>query len=181
MEFKEVVTTRHSVRKYQDKPIDRETIKAIVDVARFAPSWKNTQVVRYHVVDTKEMKEKMATKEVAYGFEYNTKALARAAAIAIQTYKKDISGFERDGSFSTKMGDRWQMYDAGISASLFCTAAHEQGIGTVIQGYFDEDEIRKVIDLPENEKVSAIICMGYPDVEPAASPRKEVEDLVEFI
>lgn len=181
MEFKDVVINRHSVRKFDERPVDRETIKAIVDVARFAPSWKNTQVVRYHVVDSQEIKAKLATKEVAYGFEYNTKTLASAAAIVIQTYKENISGFERDGSYSTKLEDRWQMYDAGISAALFCTAASEQGVGTVIQGYFDEDEIRKVVDLPENERVSAIICMGYPAKEPAASPRKEVEELVDFI
>lgn len=181
MDFSEVIKNRHSVRRYLDKPIPRETIEKIVDVARFSPSWKNTQIVRYHVVDNKEVIAKLASKEVTYGFEYNIKTIQGAAAVAVQTFKEGISGFDKDGSFSTKMGDRWQMYDAGISAHAFCAAAFEQGVGTVIQGYFDEDAVKKILDLPLDERVSAIIPMGYPIEEPKASPRKEVEEILEFI
>ena len=45
------------------------------------------------------------------------------------TIIKGRSGYERDGSFSTPKGDRWQMYDAGVAGEAFCLAAHEQGLG----------------------------------------------------
>ncbi|MDD6311762.1 MAG: nitroreductase family protein [Firmicutes bacterium] len=181
MEFKEVIKGRRSIRKFTGEPVPREAIMNMVDAARFAPSWKNTQVVRYHIVEDPEVIAKLATGPVVYNFEYNIKTLARATAVAIQTYKVGRSGYEKDGSFSTPEGDKWQAYDAGLSAAHFCDAAYEEGVGTVILGYYDDAEIRKIVDLPENEHVSSVICMGIPAIEPEMPPRKEVEDLVSFI
>ena len=48
------IKERRSIRKFQDKPIPRELLKEVVEIARFAPSWKNTQIVRYLVVDDKD-------------------------------------------------------------------------------------------------------------------------------
>ncbi len=176
------IKERRSIRKFQDKKIPREVIEEIVETARFAPSWKNTQVVRYYVVDDEKKIAEIASEKCTYGFTYNIKTLAGAAAIAVLTYVEGISGYEKDGSFSTQKGDRWQMFDAGIAAQTFCLAAFEKGVGTVIQGYFDEEEIKKAIGIPENQKIGAVIPMGYPlDVEVKAPPRKEAGELVTFI
>lgn len=176
------IKERRSVRKFQDKKISREVIEEIVETARFAPSWKNTQIVRYIVVDDKEKIAEIASDKCTYGFTYNIKTLAGAAAIVILTYVEGVSGYEKDGSFSTQKGDGWQMFDAGIAAQTFCLAAYEKGIGTVIQGYFDEAEIKKVLEIPENQKIGAVIPMGYPlDGEIKAPPRKDASELVTFI
>ncbi len=176
------IKERRSVRKFQDKKIPREVIEGIVETARFAPSWKNTQIVRYIVVCDKEKIAEIAGDKCTYGFTYNIKTLAGAAAIAILTYEEGISGYEKDGSFSTQKGDGWQMFDAGIAAQTFCLAAYEKGIGTVIQGYFDEEEIKKVLDIPENQRIGAVIPMGYPlEGEIKAPPRKDVSELLTFI
>ena len=50
------IQTRRSVRKYSDQDISGDTLREIVDLARFSPSWKNTQVVRYHVVKNADLK-----------------------------------------------------------------------------------------------------------------------------
>ena len=176
------IKERRSVRKFQDKKIPRDLIEEIVETARFAPSWKNTQIVRYIVIDDKEKIAELASDKCTYGFTYNIKTLAGAAAIAVLTYVEGVSGYEKDGSFSTQKGDRWQMFDAGIAAQTFCLAAYEKGIGTVIQGYFDEAEIKKVLEIPENQKIGAVIPMGYPlDGEIKAPPRKDASELVTFI
>ena len=176
------IKERRSVRKFQDKKISREVIEEIIETARFAPSWKNTQIVRYIVVDDKEKIAEIASDKCTYGFTYNIKTLAGAAAIVILTYMEGVSGYEKDGSFSTQKGDGWQMFDAGIAAQTFCLAAYEKGIGTVIQGYFDEAEIKKVLEIPENQKIGAVIPMGYPlDGEIKAPPRKDASELVTFI
>lgn len=90
------------------------------------------------------------------------------------------SGYERDGSFSTPKGDRWQMYDAGIASEAFCLAAHEEGLGTVILGLFDEEEAAKLLNLPEGRQLAALIPVGYPAEAPAAPRRKTVEELLSF-
>lgn len=72
------------------------------------------------------------------------------------------------------------MFDAGIAAQTFCLAAWERGVGTVITGYFDEEKITRLLNLPENQKVGCVIGFGYPDEEPAAPKRKSVEDLLTY-
>ena len=61
------------------------------------------------------------------------------------TFKKGRCGFERDGSYSTKKEDRWQMFDVGVASQTLCLAAHEAGLGTVIMGIWDE--FRKIRSL----------------------------------
>ena len=176
------IKERRSVRKFRDEKIPRETITEIVEAARFAPSWKNTQIVRYLVVDDREKIAALANSKCTYGFDFNIRTIAGAAAVAILTYVEGRSGYEKDGSFSTPKGDGWQMFDAGIAAQTFCLAAYEKGVGTVIQGYFDENELRKVIAIPAGQRVGAVIPMGFPaDGELKAPPRKEPSELLTFI
>ena len=60
--------------------------------------------------------------------------------------------------------------------------AYERGLGSVILGYFDDEELKKVIDIPEGQQVGAVIPIGFmTDAEVAAPPRKDVEALVSFI
>jgi nitroreductase len=91
------------------------------------------------------------------------------------------SGFERDGSCTTSKGSDWEMFDAGIAAQTFCLAANEKGLGTCIMGIFDDAAVAEAINLPEGQKVGALIAIGYPAEEPAAPARKEVEQLVQFL
>ena len=72
------------------------------------------------------------------------------------------------------------MFDAGIAAQTFCLVAHEKGLGTVIQGYFDEEAIRKVVEIPEDQEIAALIPLGYPDIDPEAPPRKDASKLLTF-
>ena len=60
-------------------------------------------------------------------------------------------------------------------------SAHEKGLGTVIMGYFDEEEIKKIVDIPQGQTLAALIPIGYPDTEPAAPPRKDASKLLTFV
>ena len=55
----ECIRQRVSCRRFQETPIPREDIRRVVDLARFSPSWKNTQPVRYVVVDDPVLKERI--------------------------------------------------------------------------------------------------------------------------
>ena len=50
-----MIKERRSVRKYKDEKVDRETMREIVDIARWAPSWVNYQIARYTLVDDEEI------------------------------------------------------------------------------------------------------------------------------
>ena len=179
MEALTCIQTRRSCRKFTEEPVSREILEEIVGAAAYAPSWKNTQITRYIVVEDKETLARIAT-DCVLGFEYNTKTIMRSAALIVMTIVKNRSGFERDGSYSTSKGDRWEMFDAGIAAQTFCLAAHEKGLGTVILGVFDEEKIAEVITIPEGQQIAALVEIGYPAEQPEAPKRKTVNELLSY-
>lgn len=180
MDALECIKTRRSIRKFKEEPVSHETINAIVEAASMAPSWKNTQITRYHIVENKELLQDIANNCVL-DFEHNQNTILHAPQLVVVSMIEKRCGYERDGSFSTSKEDRWEMYDAGIASQTFCLAAHNMGVGTVILGIFDEDKIAEAIHLPEGQKVAALIVMGYPNQECEAPKRKTVEELVHYI
>ena len=176
------IKERRSIRKFQERQVPHQLLTEVVEVARFAPSWKNTQIARYIVVEDREKIAKLATAECTLGFTYNIRTMAAAPALVLLTYVNKRSGYEKDGSFTTPKEDRWEMFDAGIAAQTFCLAAHEKGLGTVIMGIFDENKVGEIVKIPEGQTLAAIIPIGFPaDGEVACPPRKETEALISFV
>lgn len=173
------IKSRRSIRTFTNEPVSHETLEEIVDLARFAPSWKNTQIARYIAVEGDKKEELASTSFKAW--IGNEEMVRKAPMVIALTYVKNRCGFERDGSYSTSKEDRWQNFDAGIAAQTFCLAAHEKGLGTVILGIFDEDIAAKVLELPEDRAVGAFIVIGHPDCNPEAPKRKEVSDLLTYL
>lgn len=180
METLQCIETRRSIRSFQEKKIAHEVMNEIIKAASFAPSWKNTQVTRYTVVEDEALKAKIA-EDCVLGFGKNTDTIKGAAALVVVSMIHGRSGFERDGSYTTSKEDRWETYDAGIATQTFCLAAHECGIGSVILGIFDENKVAEAVSLPEGQKVAALVAVGYAAEEPAAPKRKGVEDLVRYL
>lgn len=170
---------RRSIRNYEDKAVDRAVIEEIIDVASFAPSWKNTQVTRYVVVDNKDKIKEIAERFTTC-FSYNGGTIGKAAALIAVTALKGRSGVERDGSFTTKREASWLMFDAGCAVEAFCLAAHDKGLGTVIMGIFD-DGLSDYLQIPEDRELVNLICLGYPAESPEAPKRKTVADLVSYL
>lgn len=180
MEALECIRTRRSIRKFKDAAVDHDTMNAIIAAAAMAPSWKNTQISRYNIIEDRALLNDIADNCIM-DFEYNQKTIRHAPQLVVVSMIEKRCGYERDGSFSTSKEDRWEMFDAGIASQTFCLAAHDMGIGTVILGIFDEDKVAKAIQLPEGQKVAALIAMGYPDQECEAPKRKTVDELVRYL
>lgn len=179
MEFLECVKGRRSIRKFEDKKVDHSVMEAVVAAAAYAPSWKNTQTARYLMVEDRKMMDELA-ENCVMGFEHNAEIIKNAPALVLLTSVTRRSGYERDGSFSTSKKDNWEAFDAGIAAQTFCLAAYEQGLGTVIMGIFDEEKTGAAVQLPEGQRVAAMIAVGYPAQAPEAPKRKTVEELLSF-
>lgn len=173
----ECITGRRSIRKFTEQPVSHELIEQIVSTASFAPSWKNTQIVRYIAV---EGEKKAALAKCTSIYPGNGSIMNQAPMVIAVTAITGRCGYERDGSFSTPKGTGWQMYDAGVASEAFCLAAYEQGLGTVIMGIFDEEEASAVLEIPEGRELVALIPVGYPAEEPVAPRRKPVEELLSY-
>lgn len=177
MDFKTCVKSRRSVRRFTEAKLSHDDFKEIVDLARYAPSWKNSQTVRYTLVQNPDILADIANNAVL-DFSYNTKTILKAANLVILSSITHKSGYEEDGTSTTSKDGGWEMFDAGIAAQTFCLSAYEYGYGTVIMGIFDDEKIGKIIALPEGQTVSAIIAIGIPKLVPEMPQRLEVDELV---
>ena len=177
MNVTECIKTRRSIRKFKPDPVDHSIIDSVVSSASYSPSWKNTQITRYIAVEDRSVLSEIADK---YTPDYNSKIIRQAPVLMAVTFVKGRCGFERDGSFTTKKEDRWQMFDAGAACQTFCLAAKDKGLGTVIMGIFDEDGISELLHIPKEQELGALIAIGYPDIDPAAPKRKSVEELLQY-
>lgn len=167
---------RRSIRKFEDKPVPHEVLESIISTASMAPSWKNSQVTRYIAVEG-EAKAKLAgCTNIWPG---NGNIINGAPMVVALCAVSKRSGYEKDGSFSTSKGDKWEMFDVGIAAEAFCLAAYEAGLGTVILGLYD-DNAPEVLGVPEGQELIALIPIGYPAEAPEAPRRKEVSDLLSY-
>lgn len=182
MDAIEMIKERRSVRKFKDQVVDREIMKEIIEISRWAPSWANFQIARYTLVDSPDTITKLATDGVK-GFVYNVNTLKNAKGVAVLSFVKGKSGkldLEKD-EYATSKTNVWEVFDAGIACQTFCLAAHAKGIGTCIFGVIDDDSIAEIIGLPEEETVAALIVYGYGEEHPAPTPRKKVDEIARFV
>jgi len=178
MFVQEGIKGRRSIRKFKSDAVSHDVIASIVETASYAPSWKNTQIARYVAVEN-PLKDRIA-EECIHDFHHNTEIIKNAPMLIALTFVKNRSGFERDGSYTTRRGASWQMFDTGIASEAFCLAAHEAGLGTVILGIFDDEKVAELLELSEDREVAALIPIGYPDETPNAPKRKTVDELLTY-
>ena len=178
MTVNECIKTRRSIRKFKTDPIDHSVFEEIIADASMAPSWKNSQTVRYIIVEG-ALKDRIADEATTI-WPGNGAIIRQAPALVVVVSIDRRSGYERDGSASTPKGDGWTMFDAGVASQTLCLSAHDHGLGTVIMGLYDESTLIDIPGLEEGRSISALIPIGYPDIQPEAPKRKEVADLLEF-
>ena len=174
MEFRELITARKSIRKYEEG-IDHEALANILKEARRAPSWKNQQTARCYVVETPETLEEFRQAVLP---SFNQTSSANAVLI-VTTFVKGNVGFN-DGVPVNEIGDGWGAYDLGLHDAYLILAAKNAGYDTLIMGIRDGAAIRARLGIPENEEIMSVIAIGKAAEEPAPRPRKELAEIVKF-
>ena len=179
METMQTIMTRRSVRVYEDRPVEKAVLEEVLGAALMAPSWKNTQTAGYLVMEHPDAEKRERLMKCLP--PYNARIAATAPVIVVMTTKHGRSGFERDGSFSTKKEDRWEIFDAGIACQTLCLAAWEKGLGSCIMGIYDEEKLPVLLDVPEGQIITAVVALGYPAETPSCPKRKTLEEKVRYV
>ena len=157
--FSELVQTRRSIRKYQDKPVEQEKIIQCIKAARMAPSAENVQPWRFIILDDPDLIQNFS--EEAFSCIYSpTRFAARAPVIVVILAKLDILA-NRIGK--QIQGVHFYLIDLGIAGEHFVLQAHELGLGTCWIGWFHIKKVRKFLKIPRNYKIVSLISMGYPE------------------
>ena len=174
MEVFEAIKTRRSIRHYKSDDVDGEKLNAVLEAARWAPSWANTQCWKFVVVRDEELKNRLV--ETLTPTNPARSAIEQAPLLIVACAELGRSGY-KEGEPRTDKGD-WYMFDVALAMQNFTLAAHSLGLGTVHVGLFDAQEAAKIINVPQGVAVVEMLPLGYPEREGKAPPRKELNELV---
>ena len=175
--FDEIIRERRSVRHYDaQKDVPREVVEQLIEAAIEAPSWKNQQTSRYHVVASQEMRERLK----ACLWSQNQLTVKDAPVLIVTTFVKDIVGFEKDGSPSNEFGNGWGVYDLGLHNAFLLLKAADLGLDSIVLGLRDADAIRRLLAIPDEEVVASVIGIGYRSQDSSRPHRKSVADIAKF-
>ena len=168
MDFYEVIRTRRSVRSYKPDPIPKDVLRRVLEAARIAPSGSNRQPWRFIIVEDEDLKRRLAE---ACSNQY---FIAEAPVVIV------ACGYNIRYNRGGYMGDMSMLVDVSIAFTHLILAARVEGLGTCWIGSFDNEEVKKILNIPKDVNVVAITPLGYPKREDAFAepgPRKALEEI----
>lgn len=148
-----VVKARTYRRFFQDKSIEKDVLVSLVDCARQTASARNIQPLKFGLVFSKGLCEKVFNTLSWAGY------LENATPIDSERPAAYIVVFNDDTIASSSV------WDQGIMSQTIVLAAAEQGIGACIIASVKREELAKVLKSPKNLSVALVLALGYPKEE----------------
>lgn len=159
MDFLEVIEKRKSVRRYADKPVEREILDAIVEVAQTAPSSRNCKSSAFMIIEDKDTLEALAQMR-----DYGASPLKSAQAGIV------VMG-------DTSKTDLW-VDNCAISATFVQLAVtamdlvscwiHINGrpcLKDEPDGATAEDYVTNLLGIKDGLRPYCVVAIGYPEQE----------------
>ncbi len=140
----DAITSRRSVRKFKDKPVEEEKINACLEAARAAPSWSNSQPWHFIVVQGRLEVDALGV------LPGNMKDVPACILVCGDP-----------GESGDVDGKAYYLVDVGIAAEHLVLEALELGLGTIWIASFREAGVKKLLGIPDRIKVVAAIPIGY--------------------
>ncbi len=142
---------RVSIRRFQDRPVEKEKTEAILRAAMQAPSAANQQPWEFYVVTNREK-----IRELAMSHPY-ARSAEHAPAVIVPVYRKDCAM------------PAYAEIDLAIAVENMWLEADAQGLGGVWMGIAPLAErmeaVEKILDIPEQLRAYALFPYGYPAEE----------------
>ncbi len=157
---------RVSIRRFLDRPVEKEKTEAILRAAMQAPSAANQQPWEFYVVTNREKIRALAMSQPYAG------AAGNAPAVIVPVYRKDCAlPMYAEIDMAIAMENMWLETDA-------------QGLGGVWMGIAPltdrMEAVERILDIPEHLRAYALFPYGYPDEERRQQDRWD-ESRVHFV
>jgi nitroreductase len=175
--LQQIISRRRSVRRFLEKPVEKDKILACLEAARLAPSAENVQPWRYVVMDDPEVRRAFGRAAFS-GIYRRTRFAERAGALLLVLSRPDV--------IANRLGRRLQgipfhYLDIGISGQQLVLQAAELGLGTCWIGWFNVRRARKFFGIPRRYKIAGLIALGYAELaETRPRPKKSLEEIAWF-
>lgn len=166
MDTLEAIKARRSVRSYDSRPVPEDVLATVLEAGRIAPSANNYQPWHFIVV-TDPAKRKGLSEGRWAGF------LTESPVVIV-------------GCGNKKKSPEWFAVDTTIALQTMVLAATNEGLGTCWIGSFYPDRVAKLLNVPDDFEVVAMLALGYPkdekDLEPrpVGRRRKPSEDIISY-
>lgn len=161
MDFLEVIEKRHSVRKYADRPVEKELLDAIVKVAQTAPSSRNSKSSAFMIIEDRDTLDALSQMR-----DYGASPLKSAQAAIL------VMGDE-------SKTDLW-VDNCAISATFIQLAVTAMDLASCWihingrlclkdepDGRKSEDYVRELLGVREGLRPYCAVAIGYPEEVPA--------------
>jgi len=162
MSILDLILSRRSIRRYEDKDVSEEVLKQILEAGRQAPSAANRQPIRFVVVRDKELLKNLSGAPF-HGFIKDAPVLMVGCA----DVKSLLTG-------------KWAVVDATIALQNMVIAAWSLGVGSCWIGDFSEEKVKEALKIPGDWKVVALVTFGFPAEQPKPREKKPFEELFSF-
>lgn len=176
----EAIMERRSVRKYQDRPVERDLLMRIAECGINAPNAMNAQQWEVRIVDNKEWIQGMSDLQLS---------MMDPQMVAQMKSDPSFRNAFRNGTALFVVAVKpspMTFIDAGLMGENIMLAAHSFGLGTCCLGSSarflntpEAAEWLKALQFSEGYEVQYIIAAGYPDEQPQAKPRNK--EVIRFI
>ena len=170
MDVFEAVRTRRSIRKYKDKQVPFDNIVTILQAGKYAPSAGNVQNWKFIVVKTDAKRAAIAKACL----EQEWMEIAPIHIVIVAEPKK------AERYYGTRGARLYTIQGCAAAIQNMLLTAHSLGLGACWVGAFDEDEIWRILGLPEEISVQGIVTIGYADEAPEPPPKKRIEHVMFF-
>ncbi len=168
MSFKELASRRYSVRSYNSKNVEKESIVRILETARIAPSAVNFQPWKIIVVTDESL-----LKQLHEAYPRDWFKTAPVCLVALGDHDR---GWHRPNDQKD-----YTDIDVTIAIDHLMLAATEEGIGSCWICNFNAEMVSDLFDLPSNLEPIALVPLGYPlNVETPEKKRKPLNQLISW-
>lgn len=172
----ELISGRQSDRKYSEKPVEKEKLDRITEAGRISPSACNAQPWKFIVVDDPGLIKKIAKAASAKLLGMNSFAGEAPVHIIVVREKPNFSS-KVGGTIKNK---DYSLIDIGIASENICLQAEAEGLGSCMLGWFDEQQLKKILSIPKSKRVELIITIGYSVANQREKKRKPKEEVVSY-
>lgn len=163
MDLMELLKTRRTYRRFEQKNISDDIIQDILTAARYASSAANKQPLSYVVVKSPDQVK--AVFEQTKWAGYLPPELGQPKADEMPTLFIGIVENTKKNAFCDT--------DAGLAISNMTLAAWQHGVGSCIIAACNKIKLSEMFDLNEDQKLHSVVAFGYPTHQ---SYVKDVDD-----
>jgi nitroreductase len=170
MEFEELVRKRGMVRAFRPDPVPEELIQKLLRSAVRAPSAGNLQAWEFVVVQEPETKRRLAQAAVGQTF-------VTEAPVVIVTCRN----LERNvGRYGGRGRHFYNLIDASFASLMILLTAHNEGLGACFVGAYRDDDVSRILGLPEHVRPVGIIPIGWPAEAVTVTERLPLAEVVHY-